>query len=273
MIIPINDLFEEEEFKFELQNGFKALNSLLNGFGNSELIILAGRPRNCSAALLRNIAIEISKVSSLLYISPSFSSRKIFLTLNKIKGLNNGSKNTNPQSNKTSFLQKIWADHNIFFLDNFNFFDEIKSWMQTFSSEYKRPFIIIESLNDIIYGNYVSIQSSESQYLEILRSLKNFSNENQVPIMLHVSLPEVSENIDKTEPKTQDLEFIGHGLSLIDKTIFTFRPNCYKQSITRNIESYHDIVEIMVPINKSGNTGCVSMEFISDNLHFKALIN
>lgn len=195
------------------------------------------------------------------------------VSLNKIKGYNGGLNDTNPLSDKTSYFQKIWTGHNIFFLDSLNSFEEIKSWIQTFSSEYNSPFIIIESLNDVINDKSLSDQSSESQYYGILKSLKHFSNENQVPVLLHIPLHEVSGDIDKCEPKIQDIKFIGQGISLIDKSIFTFRPNYYKQVIATDIEPYQDIVEIIVPINKSGNIGSVSMEFIPDNLHFKSLID
>ena len=187
-------------------SGFYDLDSLIQGFQKSDLIIIAGRPSMGKTALSLNIALNIVKNSkfSVLFFSLEMSKEQIMYRLLSMES------NINQTKLKTGKLSKEnWSKLNkiVKLIANLEFFvddssdlsiEDIKSKLRTVYFEQKQVGLIIIDYLQLMQDSKRSNENRVQELSKITRSLKIIAREFNIPI---IALSQLSRNIENRVDK------------------------------------------------------------------------
>jgi len=270
IFIKIKEQFLNPRF-LGLPSGFSNLDSLTQGFQNSDLIILAGRPSMGKTALSLNIGLNVIKNSKLpiLFFSLEMSKEQIMYRIISIETgisqtrLRNGQlyKNDWIKFNKTlRFLSKL-----PFFIDNSSnlSIQEIRLKIKSIIIEYgKIGLVIIDYLQ--LIQNFNKKNENRVQELSIItRSLKGLAREFDIPIIVLSQLSRnVETRIDK-KPILSDLRESGSIEQDSDLVLLIYGK--------KSLSTYKSIIELIIAKQRNGPTGSVELSFDKYNTKFREI--
>ena len=244
-----------------LSSGFSNLDSLTQGFQNSDLIILAGRPSMGKTALSLNIGLNVLKVSKLpvLFFSLEMSKEQImYRVLSAETGisqtrLKNGQlyKNDWIKFNKTSrFLSKFPL-----FIDNSSnlSIQEIRLKIKSIANEQEKIGLVIIDYLQLIQSSKEKNENRVQELSTITRSLKNLAREFNIPILVLSQLSRNVENRIDQKPILSDLRESGSIEQDSDLVLLIYAKHLSESSNSK--------VELIIAKHRNGPTGSIQLNF------------
>ena len=258
-----------------LASGFSDLDSLIQGFQKSDLIVIAGRPSIGKTAFGLNIAINIIKSSKLpvLFFSLEMSKEQIMYRLlametgiNQMK-LKSGKLYQNDWIKLTKMI-KIFSKLPFFIDDTFNLsIQDIRSKIKTIIFEQTEIGFIIIDYIQLMQNSGSKIENRAQELSQITRSLKVLAREFNIPI---IALSQLSRNVENRidkKPILSDLRESGSIEQDADVVLLLYR-NTY--SISSQLEEQtSESIELIVAKQRNGPIGTVKLKF--DNKRTKFL--
>ena len=255
-----------------LSSGFYDLDSLTQGFHQSDLIIIAGRPSMGKTALSLNFALNIVKTSKLpvLFFSLEMAKEQLAYRLLSIEA------NINPMRLRTGHLDKNdWLKLNTIIkaLSNLPLFidDTPNLSVQDIRSKIKKILFEQNEIGLIIIDYLQLMQSSKldnrvQELSQITRSLKNIAREFKVPL---VALSQLSRNVENRiikRPILSDLRESGSIEQDADLVLMLYRESYY--ILNKEIENFPDLTELIIAKQRNGPIGTVQLVFDANYTRF-----
>lgn len=250
-----------------LSSGFYDLDSLIQGFQKSDLIIIAGRPSMGKTAFGLNIASNIIKNSRLpiLFFSLEMSKEQIMYRLlsmetniSQIK-LKSGKLSQNDWI-KLNKMIKILSKLPIFIDDSFNLsIQDIRSKIKTIIFEQNNIGLIIIDYLQLMQSSNLKTENRVQELSKITRSLKTLAREFNIPI---IALSQLSRNVENRidkRPILSDLRESGSIEQDADLVLMLHRNNQYTSS--QQNEQTSQLTEIIIAKQRNGPIGSINLKF------------
>ena len=250
-----------------LSSGFYELDSLIQGFQRSELIIIAGRPSMGKTALSLNIALNIVKQSKLpvLFFSLEMSKEQIMYrilsmetNINQIR-LKNGKLYPKDWLKLTKMI-KILSKIPFFVDDTFDLsVQKIRSNLKAILFEQKQIGLIIIDYLQLMQNSKLKTENRVQELSQITRSLKIVAREFNIPI---IALSQLSRNVENRvdkKPILSDLRESGSIEQDADLVLMLSKLNKSK------------IMEINIAKQRNGPLGTIELKFDEKSTKFLSL--
>ncbi len=275
IFIDLKDKFLNQNF-FGLKSGFDDLDSLIQGFQKSDLIIIAGRPSMGKTALSLNIATNIIQTSKLpiLFFSLEMSKEQIMYRLlametniNQIR-LRNGKLNQNDWI-KVNRMINIFSKLPLFIDDASNLsIQNIRSKIKTLIFEQNQVGLVIIDYLQLMQNSKLKLENRVQELSQITRSLKIIAREFNIPI---IALSQLSRNVEnrlEKRPVLSDLRESGSIEQDADLVLMLYRKD---SSNDTNLDQ--DDIELIIAKQRNGPTGTVKLQFQKKSNKFISIRN
>ena len=280
----LNEIFIDLKNKFLNQNfiglksGFQDLDTLIQGFQKSDLIIIAGRPSMGKTALSLNIATNIIQTSKLpiLFFSLEMSKEQIMYRLLAMETNINQIRLRNGKLNKNDWV-KVNKMINIFsklplFIDDASDLSvqNIRSKIKTLLFEQNQIGLVIIDYLQLMQNSKLKLENRVQELSQITRSLKIIAREFNIPV---IALSQLSRNVEtriEKRPILSDLRESGSIEQDADLVLMLYRKNYYTDS---NSEDIDNNIELIIAKQRNGPTGTVKLGFDKQSNKFIDEIN
>ena len=267
----LNDIFYELKEKFlnptlpGLKSGFYDLDLLTQGFQQSDLIIVAGRPSMGKTALSLNIMLNVIKSSKLpvLFFSLEMSKKQIMYRLLSIEAnvdqvrLKNGKLSQNDWV-KLNKIIKILSKLPLFIDDSATLsIQDIRSKIKTIILEQTNIGLVVIDYLQLMQNSQFSNINRVQELSQITRSLKNLAREFNIPIIALSQLSRNVENRINQKPILSDLRESGSIEQDADLVLMLYKNKQNEQSSS----STSQITELIIAKHRNGPIGNVKLKF------------
>ena len=250
-----------------LSSGFYELDSLTQGFQNSDLIIIAGRPSIGKTAFSLSIAINILKLSKLpiLIFSLEMSKNQIFYRLLSMETNISQLRLRSGKLYKTDWIKlnkilKIFSKLPLFIDDNSNLsITEIRSKIKIILRKYQKIGLVIIDYLQLMQNIKSKSENRVQQLSQITRSLKNVANEFSIPI---IALSQLSRNVETRndkKPILSDLRESGSIEQDADLVLMLYQNS--KFFLNTSISDTIKIIDLNIAKQRNGPTGNIKLKF------------
>jgi replicative DNA helicase len=250
-----------------LSSGFYDLDSLIQGFQKSDLIIIAGRPSTGKTALSLNIAINIIKNSKLpvLFVSLEMSKEQIMYRLlametniNQMR-LRSGKLYQNDWM-KLNKIVKIMSKFPFFIDDNSDLsVHDIRSKLRKILFEQNQIGLVIVDYLQLMQNSKLRNENRVQELSQITRSLKILAREFNIPI---IALSQLSRNIENRiskKPILSDLRESGSIEQDADLVLMLYS-NEDEKSKSLNPQDLQ-LIELIIAKQRNGPIGTIKLRF------------
>lgn len=242
-----------------LASGFPDLDGMLNGFQDSDLVILAARPSMGKTALATNFCLNVglSGVECGLF-SLEMSRQQILDRMTAIIARVNSAKFRNGR-----FVQDDWAK----ITGAFSRLSGAPIWIDDTSDSKisvlrKRARQLVRQGVKIIFVDYLQLITGNNQsnrnleISEITRGLKLLAKDLQIPIVLLSQLSRKCEERDDKRPRLSDLRDSGSIEQDADVVLFLYRDEVYKES-----RENKGLAELKIAKHRNGPIGTIGLSW------------
>jgi replicative DNA helicase len=267
IFLDLKDKFLNQNF-IGLKSGFNDLDSLIQGFQKSDLIIIAGRPSMGKTALSLNIVTNIIQTSKLpvLFFSLEMSKEQIMYRLlsmetniNQIR-LRNGKLNQNDWI-KVNKIINIFSKLPLFIDDAPDLsISTIRSKIKTLIFEQNQIGLIIIDYLQLMQNSKLKVENRVQELSQITRSLKIIAREFDIPV---IALSQLSRNVEnrlEKKPVLSDLRESGSIEQDADLVLMLYRKNYYND-INVDSDEIDNEIELIIAKQRNGPTGTVKLQF------------
>lgn len=279
----LNEIFIDLKEKFlnsnlsGLRSGFQDLDSIIQGFQKSDLIIIAGRPSMGKTALSLNILINVIKYSKLpiLFFSLEMSKEQIMYRLlametnvNQMR-LRNGKLSQNDWI-KVNKMVNILSKLPLFIDDTSDLsIQNIRSKIKTLMFEQTQVGLVIIDYLQLMQNSRLKIENRVQELSQITRSLKIIAREFNIPIIALSQLSRNVENRVEKRPMLSDLRESGSIEQDADLVLMLYRKNDYNST---DSDQSNDI-ELIIAKQRNGPIGTVKLQFDEKSNKFSNISN
>jgi replicative DNA helicase len=253
-----------------LSSGFYELDSLIQGFQRSELIIIAGRPSMGKTALSLNIALNIVKNSKLpvLFFSLEMSKEQIMYRLlametniNQIR-LKNGKLYPHDWLIINKII-KLLSTFPFFIDDNSDLsVQKIRSNLKTILFEQNNVGLIIIDYLQLMQNSKLKTDNRVQELSRITRSLKILAREFNIPI---IALSQLSRNVETRIDKKPILSDLRESGSIEQDADLVLMLSKSKDSSPK---TNYAIVELTIAKQRNGPLGIIKLKFDENSTRF-----
>ncbi len=251
-----------------LPTGFVALDNVLSGMHDSNLIILAARPATGKTALALNIAhyLAVKQKKRVAFFSLEMSKEELVdrLLVNQADidafKMKTGRLDANFDIPKLSEAMGVLAEADIFIDDTpgMSIYD-MRTEARRLSMQQHIDFLVVDYLQ-LAHGR--TKDNRVQEVAEISQGLKNIARELKIPVLALSQLSRQVENRSgEKSPQLSDLRESGSIEQDADVVVFLYRKN----------EDIRDIVDVKVAKHRNGPVGDVSLAFIGNKMRFADL--
>ena len=251
-----------------LSTGFMALDNILSGLHNSNLIILAARPATGKTALALNIAhfLAVKQKKKVAFFSLEMSKEELVdrMLVNQADvdafKMKTGRLDANFDIPKLSEAMGVLAEADIFIDDTpgMSIYD-MRTEARRLMMQYKIDFLVVDYLQ-LAHGR--TKDNRVQEVAEISQGLKNIARELKIPVLALSQLSRQIENRSgEKAPQLSDLRESGSIEQDADVVLFLYRKN----------EDIRDIVDVKVAKHRNGPVGDTSLAFIGNKMRFADL--
>ena len=261
-----------------LASGFYDLDSIIQGFQKSDLIIIAGRPAMGKTALCLNITTYIVKTYKLpvLFFSLEMSKEQLMYRLlaneTQISNLNLRTGNLNKKDwLNLSRAIKVLSRLPIFLDDspNLSIQDIRVKVKKIFFEQTKIGLIIIDYLQ-LMQNTNLKVENRVQELSQITRILKTIAREFKIPVIALSQLSRNVENRFNKRPILSDLRESGSIEQDADLVLMLYRNKYYTSNILEN-EKTNNITELSIAKHRNGPTATISLKFEPEFTRFSNL--
>jgi len=253
-----------------LSSGFYELDSLIQGFQRSELIIIAGRPSMGKTALSLNIALNIVKNYKLpvLFFSLEMSKEQIMYRLlametniNQIR-LKNGKLYPHDWLIINKII-KLLSTFPFFIDDNSDLsVQKIRSNLKTILFEQNNVGLIIIDYLQLMQNSKLKTDNRVQELSRITRSLKILAREFNIPI---IALSQLSRNVETRVDKKPILSDLRESGSIEQDADLVLMLSKSKDSSPK---TNYAIVELTIAKQRNGPLGIIKLKFDENSTRF-----
>ena len=250
-----------------LTSGFCTLDSLTQGFQNSDLIIVAGRPSIGKTAFSLSLSLNILRISKLpvLIFSLEMSKKQIIYRLLSMETnisqlrLRSG-KLYRKDWLKLNKIIKVFSKLPLFIDDSSNLsVSEIRSNIKTILLQYKKIGLVIIDYLQLMQDPCSRNENRSQELSQITRSLKNVANEFNIPIIALSQLSRNVENRSDKKPILSDLRESGSIEQDADVVLMLYQN--YKDNLSTSTFNPIKIVDLIIAKQRNGPIGNIKMKF------------
>ena len=258
-----------------ISSGFYDLDSFTQGFQNSDLIIIAGRPSMGKTALCLNIAVNITKFSKLpvLFFSLEMSKEQLTYRLLATETSINQMRLRRGNLYRTDWLKitkkiKTLSNLPLFIDDTPNLsIQDIRSKIKTVIFEQNKIGLIIIDYLQLMQNSKFKLDNRVQELSQITRSLKNIAREFNVPL---IALSQLSRNVENRvdkRPILSDLRESGSIEQDADLVMMLYRDKYY--NTIKNEVNTNNYTELIIAKQRNGPTGTVELKFDAKHTKFQ----
>lgn len=251
-----------------IDTGYKALNSLTNGWQDGDLIIIGARPSIGKTAFALNLASNAAKDDAIVTLFSLEMAEDILLKrMICAEGRIEGKRMRNPN---TLFEERDWERFagaisviepmKLFIYDSSNIsVQEIRAKVRSLKRRYpeNKHLVIIDYLQ-LIRGNGGK-ENRNIEISEISRSLKILARELSIPVITLSQLSRSVEHRQDKRPSMSDLRDSGSLEQDADIVMFMYRDDYYNM----NSENKNTI-EINIAKQRNGATGRIELTYLKE---------
>ena len=257
-----------------LKSGFDDLDSLTQGFQNSDLIILAGRPSMGKTAFVLNITENVLKKYKvpIIFFSLEMSKEQlIYRLLSNDTGISQTRLKTGNLYKEDWYkLKRSIQNYSRlpFFIDdqaNLTILN-IRSKIKNVLFEQNKIGLIIIDYLQLLLNSQLKSESRVHELSQITRALKNIGKEFQIPIIALSQLSRNVENRINKRPILSDLRDSGSIEQDADLVLMLYRENYYKPIIKK--KKIITSAELIIAKHRNGPLGIVELAFQNDPIMF-----
>jgi len=250
-----------------LSSGFYDLDSIIQGFQKSDLIIIAGRPSMGKTALSLNIMLNIIKNLELpvLFFSLEMSKEQIMYRLLSMETnisqirLKSGKLYDQDWSKLTQTIQSI-SKFPFFIDDTSNLsIQDIRLKLKTLLFEQNKIGLIIIDYLQLMKSSNLRIDNRVQELSEITRSLKILAREFNIPVIALSQLSRSIENRIDKRPMLSDLRESGSIEQDADLVLMLYRNQLANQNHINTSDTQS--IELIVAKQRNGPTGTIKLNF------------
>ena len=267
----MDDIFSEMKSKIKktispgLISSFKDLDSIIQGFQKSDLIIIAGRPSMGKTAFSLNLGknvVENYNVPLVIFTLEMSRQQIIYRFISTASNINSNrlksGRMTLIEWKNLSISMKKISELPIFIDDNPNLtLTDIRSKLrQIFTGNVKSGLVIIDYLQLMQLSLKLDNRVQEISYLT--RNLKVLAKEFQLPIVVLSQLSRNVESRTNKRPMLSDLRESGSIEQDADTVIMLYREEYYNDK-DKNSDS--QVTELIVAKHRNGPTGTAKLLF------------
>ncbi len=252
-----------------LASGFYDLDSLIQGFQKSDLIILAGRPSMGKTALGLTLTLNIIKTSKvpILFFSLEMSKEQIMY---RLLAMETNINQMQLRSGKLSENDWIKLNKIIKILSNIPLFiddtpdlsiQDIRSKIKTIIFEQAQIGLIIIDYLQLMKSLKLKNETRVEELSQITRSLKNAAREFNIPI---IALSQLSRNVENRidkKPILSDLRESGSIEQDADLVLMLYRNKNNTAEISAS-------TELIIAKQRNGPTGTIKLVFDTNRAKF-----
>ena len=256
-----------------ISSGFKSIDATLNGFGNSDLILLAARPAMGKTSLALNFALNAAKTSgkAVVIFSLEMSNEQLATRLISAESLVDSKKLRTGMLNDDEWMSIAHAASKLselkLYLDDTSGITvpEMKAKCRRLGDEL--GMVVIDYLQLMSTGKRSDNRVQEIS--EISRSLKIMAKELGIPVLCLSQLSRGPEQRKDNErrPRLADLRESGAIEQDADVVLFIYRDDYY----TKEESEKPGIAEILVEKNRHGEVGSIELHWDGAHTRFTEL--
>ena len=260
--------------KSGVQTGFKLLDNVTNGWQNSDLIILAGRPSmgKTAAAISMCIYPALEQNQSIAIFSLEMSNEQLVSRMQSYLSGVNVSKIVKKQLTMDEIdvigKRAIGLKTAPLFIDdtpNISLLD-LKGKARKLKKENDIKLIVIDYLQLMRSGTKST--SREQEIAEISRGLKGLAKELNIPV---IALSQLSRSVEQRggnkKPMLQDLRESGQIEQDADMVVFCYRPEYYgfdNYEVGNNSFEAAGLFMLIIAKHRNGELGEIPLTFIHE---------
>lgn len=247
-----------------IPSGFPTLDTMLNGFRDSELIILAARPSLGKTSLALNIAEHVAvkrKIPTAVFSLETSSEQLTDRLLSSVAGVDgwklSAGRLSTEEFQRIGEAMGVLAEAPLYFDDTPGIpIMEIRTKARRLQMEYGIKLIIIDYLQ-LIHGR--GLENRVQEVSEISQALKNIARELNIPVIALAQLSRAVESRGGSgRPVLSDLRDSGSIEQDADVVMFLYRPD------SENRES----INLSIAKHRNGPTGELALYFHAARTRF-----
>jgi replicative DNA helicase len=261
-----------------LSSGFMDVDKVVDGWRNSELIIVGGRPSMGKSSLGLQYAINaarqcIGKQGGALFVSAEMSldmiSQRLMQVIAGVDGraLNNTYLSETDRNALTKAKGEVKSLPLYFDTDTPVTVASIRAKARDLRRQDKLSIIVVDYLQMMDTGKATEGRTRDIGVLS--RGLKNIAKEFDVPVIALSSLSRASEQRQDKRPIMSDLRESGDIESDADIIQFVYRPDYYAENRNEWDSDFPSEAEIITAKNRNGSIGVSRLEFTKHTASFK----
>ena len=259
--------------KSGVATGLNALDNVTNGWQESDLIIIAGRPAMGKTAvaisMLMHPSLELNNAVAIFSLEMS-NEQLVSRMQSLLSGINVSKivkkQLTNDEINQISIKagglnkSKIFVDDtpNISLLD-------LKGKARKLKKEHDIKLLVIDYLQLMRSG--LKISNREQEIAEISRGLKGLAKELNIPVIALSQLSRSVESRSDKKPMLQDLRESGQIEQDADMVLFCYRPEYYhidQYEVDGRTFEAHGLFMLIIAKHRNGELGEIPLRFIHE---------
>lgn len=270
-----------EDF-FGLKSGFDDLDSLIQGFHKSDLIIIAGRPSTGKTALGLNITMNILQNYKIpvLFFSLEMSKEQIIYRLLSMETDINQIQLRNANLSQNDWIKlnqvfKVLSKLPIYIDDTSNLsINEIRSKIKTILFEQNEIGLIVIDYLQLIGNDNSRVENRAYELSQITRSLKIIAKEFNIPV---IALSQLSRNVENRVDKRPILSDLRESGSIEQDADIVLMLSQTSNQTTKNLTDQSSRtsqqIELILAKQRNGPTGSIKLSFDGDRTKFETLRN
>ena len=273
ILMPVMDniekVYENENKILGVSTGFGDLDQMTSGFQKSDLIILAARPAMGKTTLALNMALQAAHQGHAVAVfSSEMPKEQIALRLLSSESKIDSARirTANMQDHEYRDLSRALGKLSEvpLYVDDTPSISplELRAKSRRLQMEVELKLIVVDYLQLMRLGRK-RIESRFQEVSEIVRELKAFARELNVPIM---ALSQLSRDVEKRQdslPKLSDLRESGEIEQTADLVMFIHREDYYDPAAASTSQT-----KLMIAKQRNGPTGSIDMVFKKDISRF-----
>ncbi len=263
----IGELSESDSVVPGLSTGLTDLDRMISGLGNSDLVLLAGRPGMGKTSLGLNILLEAGKHSgkSVVFFSLEMSREQLVMRLISSESFIPSQKLMTGQLEEEDWEKLTLACRS---LNNTSILIDDNPMLSVADMNAKcrrvenLGLVVIDYLQLMTSSGGKQNYSSESRQQvvsDISRALKIMAKELNVPVLCLSQLSRANEGRADKRPMLSDLRESGAIEQDADEVMFIYRDDYYNEN-----SEYKNQAEIIVAKNRHGETGKVMVQWLPE---------
>nr|YP_010277145.1 replication helicase subunit [Thalassionema nitzschioides]UHY40668.1 replication helicase subunit [Thalassionema nitzschioides] len=250
-----------------LASGFYSLDSFTQGFQDSDLIIIAGRPSIGKTAFSLSIALNVLKSSKLpvLIFSLEMSKKQIIYRLLSMETNISQLRLRSGKLYKTDWIKlnkiiKIFSKLPLFIDDTSNLsIYEIRSRIKTINSRYQKIGLVIIDYLQLMQNIQAKNENRVQELSQITRSLKNLANDFDIPV---IALSQLSRNVEVRTDKKPILSDLRESGSIEQDADLVLMLYQNEKNLSNTISSdCIKIINLIIAKQRNGPTGNIKIKF------------